>query len=134
MFLKGLDPDRKNRTIARHAFPAHGLKNSRATHFAKKKRKKIRKSRDFRGISKISETNYHRPDIYLEKNQRDFQTVIFSGKKFFTENPVSIFAKKLDKKFVFLKKKGIVQKRKMSQIFRREVRGNQTEITPENFF
>ena len=39
------------------------------------------------------------------------------------------FAKKSDKKFVFLEKKEIVQKRKMSQVFQREVRGNRTEIT-----
>ena len=45
------------------------------------------------------------------------------------ENRVfSIFAKKSDKKFVFLEKKGIVRKRRMSQIFRREARGNRTEI------
>ena len=39
--------------------------------------------------------------------------VIFGAKKFFTENWVfSIFAKKLNKKFIFLEKKSIVQKKK----------------------
>ena len=36
--------------------------------------------------------------------------------------------KKLDKKFIFLEKKSIVQKRKMSQIFRHHIRRNGTEI------
>ena len=55
---------------------------------------------------------------------------IFDAKIFFAENRVfSIFAKELDKKFIFLKKKSIVQKRKMNRIFRRQVRENGTEIT-----
>ena len=63
-------------------------------------------------------------------------TVIFSAKKFFTENRVfSIFAKKLEKKFVFFEKKRVSLKReKMRQIFRRQVRGNRTEISAGKFF
>ena len=50
-----------------------------------------------------------------KKNHCDFRTVIFSTKKFFMVNRVfSIFAKKLAKKFKFLEKKCIVQKKKMS--------------------
>ena len=79
--------------------------------------KKIRESCNFWDISKISRTNVRQPDTYLEKNHCDFRTIIFGAKKFFTENRVSIFAKKLDRKFVFLEKKGIVQKRKMSRFF-----------------
>ena len=68
--------------------------------------------------------------IQKEKNNRDFRKVIFGVEKFFAENRVfSIFAKKSDEKFIFLEMKGIVQKRKMSRIFRRRIHGNQTEIT-----
>ena len=43
--------------------------------------------------------NVRRPDTYPEKNHRDFRTVIFGAKKFFTKNRIfSIFANKLDKK------------------------------------
>ena len=68
-----------------------------------------------------------RPDIYQEKkNHRDFRTVIFGTKKFLTENRVfSIFAKK----FIYLEKKTIVYRRKMSRIFQCQIRGNRTEIT-----
>ena len=91
--------------------------------------KKIRKSRDFRDISKTSGANVRPLDNYPEKHHNDFRTVIFSVKKFFAENRIfSIFAKKSDKKFVFLEMKGILQKRKTSWIFQRRVHGNQTEI------
>ena len=75
--------NRKNRVIARHAFPARGLKNGGATRFVKKRRKN-RKSRDFRNISKISGMNVRRPDTYPEKNHRDFRTVIFGAENHFS--------------------------------------------------
>ena len=51
-------------------------------------------------------------------------------KNFFPDNWVlSIFAEKSNKEFVFLEKDNIVWKKKMSWIFRRQVRRNQTKIT-----
>ena len=109
LFFKGDELwNRKNKTIARHAFPARGLKNGRTTRFVKKKKKKKRKknskiTRDFRDISKISGTIIHRPDTYLEKNHCDFRTVIFGAKKLSTKNRVFfIFAKNS-----YFKKKGL---------------------------
>ena len=43
------------------------------------------------------------------------------------------FWKKSYKKFVFLKKDGVIGKRKMSWTFRRQVRGNRTKITDGKF-
>ena len=75
----------KNRVIAGHAFPAHGLKNGGVTRIVKKteKNSKIaRFSRYFKNLqNKCSATGH-----LSGKNYRDFRTVIFGVKKFFTEN------------------------------------------------
>ena len=94
-----------------------------------KKKKKFPKSQDFQDISKISVTNVHRLDTYLEKKSLKFLNSNFQGQKLF-HGKSSFFdvCKKLDKKFVLLEKKGIVQKRKMSLIFRHQVCGNRMEI------
>ena len=113
-FFKG---SRKNRAITRRAFITRGLKYGGVTRFVKKA-EKIRKSSDFRDISKIIGMNVCRPDTYPEKNLRDFRTVIFGAKIFFTENQYfSIFAKKWIKNSCLWKRRVIVQKRKKSQIF-----------------
>ena len=62
-------------------------------------RKKIRKSRDFRGISKISGTNVSRSDTYPEKKYRDFRTVIFGiKKKFCGKSSFFVFCEKIGRK------------------------------------
>ena len=103
------------------------------------KRKKFEKSHNFWDISKIYGMNVRRPDNYPEKKSLRFSKGNFRRQKIFHKNSsffdfckkISIFA---NEKFIFLEMKSIVQKRKMSRIFRRQVHGNRTEITTENFF
>ena len=124
----------KGRAIVWHAFLASPLKCSGVTSYLRKTEKNSKIVWFLRYLKKFLHEGLS-TEYLTEKNYRDFRTVNFGLRKLLPQNWVfSIFAKKSNKKFVFLENDGIVWNRKISWIFGHEVRGKQKKITAITVF